>query len=266
MFYLVEHGHSNLSTPSPIETLPRELLTRVFNLSSCERYHDDTANSRLVCRRFHTLSSPFLINTAGIADQPETLDELQEVLDHPYFSKHTTRLVWDASQYVNGAAKALPVYQRECEKNPLRTSAITAYCALHGKDTAELALLQDAVSVVRPGRRQYQAAREALAKFVDGIEGETDLGLRSKTKELFEIAFHDYQRRYHAQLDLQKRRSSANCLHAAFGKLSKLRHMFYTDFRALARGGESLCELCNCLFGQSLNQKLLSDDEQGFGN
>lgn len=250
-------------TPSPIETLPAELLTRVFDFVSFDRSHVDIANSRLACRRFHALSSPFLIDTVVIADRRETLDKLQEVLDHPYFSKHVTRLVWDASRYDHRTAEALPMYQRQCEKNPWRTSTITAYCALHGKDVAELALLQDAVSVERPGRRQHQAAREALARFVDDIEGRTDFGTTSKTKELFEIAFHDYQRRYHAQLDLQRRRSSASLLPEVFEKLPKLRHMFYTDFRALTRNGESLRELCNRLFGQSLSPELLSDDEQG---
>ena len=257
---------ATVNTPSPLETLPPELLTRVFDFVSFDRSHVDIANSRLVCRRFHALSSPFLIDTVVIADRQETLDKLQEVLDHPYFSKHVTRLVWDASRYDHRTAGALPMYQRECEKNPWRSSTITAYCALHGKDVAELALLQDAVSVERPGRRQHQAAREALAKFVDDIEGGTDFGPRSRTKELFEIAFHDYQRRYHAQLDLRERRLSASCLSAALEKLPKLRHVFYTDFRALARRGESLRELCNRLFGQSLSPELLSGDEQGFGN
>lgn len=251
-----------MATPS-IETLPPELLTLVFSFLSFDRSHVDIANSRLVCRRFRALSSPFLIDTAVIADRPQALHKLQQVLDHPFFSKHVTRLVWDASRYDHRTAEALPMYLRQCEKNPWRSSTITAYCALHGKDVAELALLQDAVSVERPGRRQHQAAREALARFVDDIEGGTDFGLRSKIKGLFETAFHDYQRRYYAQLDLQKRRLSASCLSAAFKKLPKLRHVFYTDFRALAWRGESLRELCNRLFGQSLSPELLSNDEQG---
>lgn len=261
---LVNLAMATVSILSPIETLPPELLTRVFDFLSCDRPHVDIANSRLVCRRFYALSSPFLIDTVVIADRQDTLDRLQEVLDHPYFSKHVTRLVWDASRYVHGPAEALPMYQRECEKSPWRSSTITAYCALHGKDVAELALLQDAVSVVRPGRRQHQAARAALAKFVDDIEGGIDSGRRSKIKELFEIAFHEYRRRFNAQLEIVALNLASKALHAVFDKLPKLRHVFYTDFRALARSGESLRGLCDRLFGQILSPELMPDDEQGF--
>ncbi|KAM0706120.1 hypothetical protein Q7P35_006669 [Cladosporium inversicolor] len=249
---------------SPIETLPPELLTRVFDSLSCDRPHVDTANSRLVSKLFHALSSPFLINTAVIANRLDTLAKLRELLDHPYFSKHVTRLVWDASRYVDGPADCLLAYQIHCERNPWRSGTIKAYCTLHGKDTTELALLQDAVAMVIPGRRrQYQAAEEALAQFVDDIERTGDSGDRLAAKELFDIAFHDYRSRYHAQCATRMQRLTADYLHAAFAQLPKLHHVFYTDFRALARSGESLRELCNRLFGQTLSPELLPDDEQG---
>lgn len=139
-----------------------------------------------------------------------------------------------------------------------------AYCAAHGKDAAELALLQDALSVSRPGRRQYQAATEALTEFIGYIEGGADSGHRSTVNELYDIAFHEYRRRFYAQLETGLMHFPRKALHEAFDKLPNLRHVFYTDFRALARSGESPRELCYRLFGQTLSPELLPDDEQGF--
>jgi hypothetical protein len=127
-----------------------------------------------------------------------------------------------------------------------------------------LALLQDALSVSRPGRRQYQAATEALTEFIGDIEGGADSGQRLTMNELYDIAFHEYCRRFYAQFETGLMHFPKKALHAAFDKLPKLRHVFYSDFRALARSGESLRELCNRLFGQSLSPELMPDDEQGF--
>ena len=76
-----------------MDSLPPELLIRVFDFLSYDRPHVDIANSRLVSKRFHALSSPFLITTAVIANRLDTLQKLRELLEHPYFSKHVTRLV-----------------------------------------------------------------------------------------------------------------------------------------------------------------------------
>jgi hypothetical protein len=66
-----------------IDALPPQLLTRVFEFFSCDRSHVNIANSRLVSKQFHALSSPFLITTVVIADLYDTLQKLSEVLDHP---------------------------------------------------------------------------------------------------------------------------------------------------------------------------------------
>jgi hypothetical protein len=79
--------------------LPPELLTRIFAFVSYDRPHIDIANIRLASRQFYDLSSPFLLDTVVIANRLDTLQKTSEILDHPYFSKHVTRLVWDASFY-----------------------------------------------------------------------------------------------------------------------------------------------------------------------
>jgi hypothetical protein len=95
--------------------LPPELLSRIFAFVSYDRPHVDIANIRLAFRQFHDLSSPFLLTTVVIADRLDTLQKLSEVLDHPYFSKHITRLVWDASFYEH--IEDLRHYQEVCEKD-----------------------------------------------------------------------------------------------------------------------------------------------------
>jgi hypothetical protein len=60
-----------------------------------------------------------------IADRLDTLQKLREVLDHPYFSKYITRLVWDASYY--GQLDDLEDYQDIFDKDPWRSSAIESY-------------------------------------------------------------------------------------------------------------------------------------------
>jgi hypothetical protein len=62
-----------------------------------------------------------LLDTVVIADRLDTLQELREVLDHPYFSKHITRLVWDASSYQH--LEDLGHSQELCEADPWRSSA-----------------------------------------------------------------------------------------------------------------------------------------------
>jgi hypothetical protein len=107
-----------------MDSLPEELLTRAFDFLFCDRPHLDIASSRLVSKRFQALSSPFLINTAVIANRLDTLAKLRELLDHPYFSKHVTRLVWDAGKYVEGPADCLLAYQIHCKRKPWRSGTI----------------------------------------------------------------------------------------------------------------------------------------------
>lgn len=102
---------------SAILRLPPELLTRVFAyLGAVER--SDVSAARLVCRSFHQLSSPFLITTVTFAKRLDTVKRLREVLEHPYFSKHVTTLIWDASRYEGRVADDWNEYVERCNRAP----------------------------------------------------------------------------------------------------------------------------------------------------
>lgn len=86
------------ASETPFGKLPPELATVIFDLVSVN-CRPNAANCRLVCQGFHTLCSPFLIRTIVIAERYEALLKARELLLHPYFSKHITHLLWDASYY-----------------------------------------------------------------------------------------------------------------------------------------------------------------------
>jgi hypothetical protein len=248
-----------------IDALPPELLTRVFEFLSCDRSHVDIANSRLVSKQFHAISSPFLIATVVIADRYDTLQKLSEVLDHPYFSKHVTRLVWDASLYGRGAANHLFEYHHQCELKPWSSSTIAAHCESRGMDLEELARLQDAVGKALHGGDwlMRRAGGIDLSLYYTENEVGSDSDDKKMRDSLIRLAHDDYRLREAAQIEIRLNSLSLKPLETAFEKLPMLRHFEFSDFRALARSGETLRELCGRIFGQPLSPDLLPDDEQG---
>jgi hypothetical protein len=78
--------------------LPEELANQIFGFVTGERSLA-SPNCCLVSRDFFILRSPYLVTTAVVALRKKTLRKLQEVMDHPYFRKHVTHLVWDISAF-----------------------------------------------------------------------------------------------------------------------------------------------------------------------
>lgn len=245
---------ATVSTLSPIGTLPPELLTRVFASVPFDRSHVDIANSRLVCRRFHALSSPFLINTAVIANRFDTLAKLRDLLDHPYFSKHVTRLVWDASSYDSGPAESFEQYRFQCERYTWQSSAMRMYHkSVEGENATKVALLRSTVSLSR-------VVGQRITPVLNDNEKEKKYcAFEMPEWNFLRRGYDDYHHRYHAQVEIFNRRLSLRYLHSAFEKLPKLRHFEFSDFRALSRQGEDLSELCERLFGLTLSPDMLPD-------
>ncbi|USW59337.1 Putative F-box domain-containing protein [Septoria linicola] len=97
----------DVSRSSPIESLPVELLSRVFS------YLDDKADvksSRLVSRGFREQSSPFLITQVVYAARVGSVARLLDVIEHPYFSKHVTQRLPDSSYYDKDTANDPETY------------------------------------------------------------------------------------------------------------------------------------------------------------
>jgi hypothetical protein len=246
-----------------MDSLPEELLTSVLTFLSYDRPHVDIANCRLVSRRFRALSSPYLISTVVIADRWDTLQKLKEVLEHPYFSKYVTRLVWDASFYETSVVESLYAYHLQCEENPWQSSAIRKYrTSLQEAHAARIALLQSAVSQSR-----LAGPHENFDRRLDDDE-QCDLSYPPgmPMRDLLRSGHDEYRRRFFAQLEIRRRGLSLRYLHSAFEMLPKLRHFEFSDFRALSRNGESMGELCERLFGETLSPDLLSDDQVSAGS
>lgn len=98
------------ASETPFGKLPPELATVIFDLVSAN-CRPNAARCRLVCQEFHTLCSPFLIRTIVIAERYKTLRKARELLLHPYFSKHITHLLWDASYYDQNIAADYREYE-----------------------------------------------------------------------------------------------------------------------------------------------------------
>jgi len=98
------------ASETPLSKLPPELASVIFDLVSVN-CRPNAANCRLVCQDFHTLCSPFLIRTIVIAERYEALLKARELLLHPFFGKHITHLLWDASYYDQTYASDYPEYE-----------------------------------------------------------------------------------------------------------------------------------------------------------
>lgn len=235
---------------SPIELLPPELLSDVFSLLSSEQRH--IANCRLVSRRWKKLSSPFLVTTVVIADSSGILQRLREILDHPYFSKHVTTLIWDASTYKSSLAKTYQAYRRACTGSAWKRQRSLISRRVRQSRTAAVKSLLEGVpetSVLAP---QPEASVTLLGDDIDGPPSDMEQGDLAPDADIMTRGFAQYRSRFKDQTELRRRRLSLRYLHLAFKVFPRLRHFRFADFRSLARIGESLPELCIRLYGCSL--------------
>lgn len=101
--------YTNPASETPFSNLPLELATVIFDLATVN-CRPNAANRRLVCQDSHVLSSPLLIRTIVYAEHYDAVRKAREVLLHPYFSKHVTHLLWDASHYEERLAISYDAY------------------------------------------------------------------------------------------------------------------------------------------------------------
>jgi hypothetical protein len=80
-----------------ISDLPNELL-----ISCIEHLQNDRANIiplRLVSKRFHDLSSRYLLTTRTVYFTKDSFKNLSTIVTHPTFKKHVSSLVINVSYY-----------------------------------------------------------------------------------------------------------------------------------------------------------------------
>jgi len=80
---------------------------------------DDIRRLRLVCRAFNFAASPFLIPTVYLSSSQRDMDVLTAISEHPVFSKHVTRLVYDCRMFDEALTRDKEAYVEELRRLPL---------------------------------------------------------------------------------------------------------------------------------------------------
>ena len=233
--------------------LPSELISRIF-LDLASESPSDIATCRLVIRQFKEHSSPFLLPCVVFSRQLGVLTKLSEVLCHPYFRRHVTRLIYDASEYAESTAMDWHQYVEDCEKAPrdLEYSQQTGHTRQGMVAREMLSRFRNGnTSTSGPGNDEIDLNSSPPE---DGFEGVAESNVQSSNA--YRLGCHTTFGCYvQSQVDQQwvrNKRIDVNILAAAFDQFPKLRSIAFTDYRRLARKGESYDTCCRRLFGRGL--------------
>lgn len=241
---------------APIEALPPELLSRIFSFINAPPAIDikSIASCRLVCRRFLELSSPYLITTVVIAERLPELKKLRQIMDHSYFHKHVTHLMWDASFYEYDLSPHPRRYAQRWRlvAGSTNSSEVEQTRWLDSADATELHRydprphpLEDAAPALEEVPGDTGASGEAPVR---PIELNDDA-----YEDLHALSGHsDYVRSCINQRSCRERGLALRYLHWAFTKLPRLAHVSFADWRALSRYGESFQDVRNRMFSTAL--------------
>ena len=257
---------------SPFSNLSAELNDHIFGLLSAERSRA-IPQCRLVCQDLHAICSPHLIRIAVVADRPEALQKLEQLTQHPFFSKHVTHLLWDASCY------------DERFEHPGRYG-LTHQCSPHlttytitstGEKTVSQSVELDPHFAQRQQMQSIATCGARLRRLIcrGGITLRTidqslvaDLPQNEKCNiytERFRLpdatrykhsvymvgyqqGLDEYSVRLRAQQSIRACQPSHTRFTAAIQHFPRLEHVSYSDFRALAYAEESYAELCKRMF------------------
>ena len=250
--------------PGLIFSLPLELLTRVFEYLAEDRR--DISSSRLVNKAFKDTSSPFLITEVVFAKRLPEIAKLHEVACHPYFSRYVTTLVYDLSywkfnevemndptemmEYIAACEEAeeLDIRHFLDEEWARRVQAESEFYSRvvgnQGEPSAGDA--KTFLENYKPDLSKAQVDAQSLA-----LDHLTEVGGDSFRMGCYQ-SFPKYKR--HAQIheSLSNEEEYLKTLDRVIKKLPKLRAVTFTDYRGLARRGETYIELCTRLFGNML--------------
>lgn len=229
---------------SPVSVLPRELQERVF----CFLVNEKKAieNCRLTCSAFKEASSPFLITKVVFSKRLKAITRLQEVMEHPYFHKHITELVYDASWYDGGAAESWTEYVEACSRAP-REFQNSLWAARLERDEAFFQNIWRRVATLLATQDQgpFDADDAADAWFNNEEE-----------VQAYRLGCHESFTDYHMLSRAEERIQYANLgrliIGDAFVKLPKLKTVLITDWRGLVKEGESYSACASRLFGNTL--------------
>ena len=234
-------------------SLPSELISRIF-LDLALDSPSDIATCRLVSRRFKEHSSSFLLPCVVFSRQLGALTKLSEVLCHPYFQRHVTHLIYDASEYAESTAMDWYQYVEDCGKAPrdLEYSEQTGYMRRNILAKEKLGRFGNGdASTPDPGDDESDLNSPPPE---NDLEGVAESNVQSSSAYLLgcHTTFGCYVQSQVDQQWIRNERIDLNILAAAFTQFPRLRSVTFTDYRGLAREGESYDTCCRRLFGRSL--------------
>lgn len=234
---------------SPFDRLPAELTTQILEYAFAGRTRY-AGNCRLVCQSLYNMSSPYLLSTVVVAERMDALRKLRKVMDHSYFSRHVTIMIWDASYYDKSCATDYAVYCRALEDaDHLDSSRDTDDPLDPQSDMMLLTELQKPKPAVTSTHNhdllEYTLDSEDLSDMNGCHYGFVDYYRGWKNQHLIrgDGTFpksrigNDLGREYFLE---------------AVKKLPNLCHLSYSDYRALAYDDQSYTKLCQRLFGETV--------------
>lgn len=218
--------------------LPNEVLMRIFSQLN---KRSDVAACRLACRSFKETSSPFLITRVVIAKRLDTMSKFYDVMEHPFFRKHVTELIYDASWY----------------DRVLATDPMAYADARH--DEARIERMPE----VKAQNQQYAQLVDRALRDVPDTDRPKDLLKHMLDNSDFSckmVTYHDYNMRFGYQFRMQSTDMHVFALRSAFDNFPRLRQITFGDYRNAARGEETHAECCERLFGDTLQPYALNVD------
>jgi hypothetical protein len=239
--------------------LPQELADRIFDFGSGRRSLG-FSNYRLVAQQWHAKSSPRLVTTAVIAARPKTLNKIQQLMNHPYFNKHVTHLIWDASEYYATIVEVGSMYSEIfIGSEHLETYTVSR----GGEDLSNMdrrvAKIEDQSTVGGSAAMRWNVLQQSGRNIFPPIDKSivTDLLPSNKfdinKNSVYMVGCSQGKKRYATHLKAQQIIQAKELTHVWFREalesFPSLQHMTVSDFRTLAYPEETYIALCRRLFG-----------------
>ena len=240
-------------TPPTLEGLPNELLARIFSLLGERK---DVGACRLVSRILKEISSPHLITSVTYANRPREIVRLKEVIEHPYFCKYVTDLVYDASYFHRAFASDYDEYIEACDREPRtfrnpewsqwRDEEVALWHSISTMDSNSSSdgEVNTDNSSVSSGGGDADAYGASLEETDDEISDNTVSSNASAStyerihrrayRRGYHAGFYDYHSLYVSQRKIERQALAQRVLKRAFTELPGLKHVVLTDWRYLA--------------------------------